>query len=150
MSHSPSLRLDLKPSPLLAGALVAIHVLALAAAGAALGGWALLLVATGIALSCAATVAQALQRAGGATRALELHADGRGAWCDRGGRWHVATLLRQRFVMPGLVILALEGGTQRRKWIVLAPDASDGDSLRRLRAWLRWRADAAPDHAAEA
>jgi membrane-bound toxin of toxin-antitoxin system len=148
MSQSPSLRLDLKPSLLLAGALGAIHVLALAAT-AAVGGWPALPVAAGIALSCAVTVAHALQRTASATRAFELHADGRGAWQDRAGRWHQARLLPRRLVTSALVILALKG-KGARKWIVLAPDACDGESLRRLRAWLRWRVDATGEHVAEA
>jgi membrane-bound toxin of toxin-antitoxin system len=142
MSQTPSLRLDLKPSPVLAGALAAIHVLALAAVAAALAGWPLLLVCAGIALSLMATVAHALQRTGAGARALELRADGRAAWRDRAGRWREATVLAQRFVSPALVILALEDEALGRQWVVVPPDAADGESLRRLRAWLRWRADA--------
>jgi hypothetical protein len=144
MSQSPSLRLDLKPSLLLAGTLAAIHAFALAAAVAVLGGWPLLLVATGIVLSGTLAVVRSLQRTASGTRGIELHADGRGAWQDRAGRWHQATLLPRRFVTPALVILALEGARER-KWIVLAPDACDAESLRRLRAWLRWRAEATAD-----
>jgi membrane-bound toxin of toxin-antitoxin system len=128
---------------------LAIHVLALAAAVVALGGWPVVLVATGIVLSGTVAVMRSLQRTASGIRGLELHADGRGAWQDRAGRWHPAMLLPRRFVTPALVILALEGARER-KWIVLAPDACDGESLRRLRAWLRLRVDATGDHIAEA
>src|SRR3954463_16147876 len=110
MSQSPSLRMELKPSLLLAVTLAAVHLLALGATVAALGGWAALLVATGIVVSLALTVTDALQRSARSPRALELHEDGRCAWRDGSGRWHEATLHGQRFVAPGLVVLALHGG----------------------------------------
>ncbi|HZR68964.1 MAG TPA: protein YgfX [Burkholderiales bacterium] len=150
MSQSPSLRLDLKPSPILAGALALVHGLALAAAAAVLAGWPLALVAAGVALSGAATVAEALQRTPAAARALELHADGRAAWLGPTGHWHEGVLLPERVVTPALIVLALKAGARRRKHIVLAADASDRESLRRLRAWLRWRPPAARDPVAEA
>lgn len=150
MSQSPSLRLHLKPSPILAGALALSHGLALAAAAAALAGWPLAVVSTGIALSAAATVAGALHRTAAAARALELHADGRAAWLDRAGLWHEGTLLPERIVTPALIVLAVKGEARRRRHVVLAADASDRDSLRRLRAWLRWRTPAARDPFAEA
>jgi membrane-bound toxin of toxin-antitoxin system len=149
MSQSPSLRMELKPSLLLAVALAAVHLLALGATVTALDGWAALLVATGILVSLAGTLAEAFQRTVRSPRALELREDGRCAWRDGAGRWHEATLHSRRFVAPGLVVLALEGG-RRRKWLALPPDASDRESLRRLRAWLRWRIDAARDPVADA
>ncbi len=148
MSQSPSLRLDLRASPTLAGMLAAIHLLALAAAGTVLVGWPLALVASGIGLSCAATVAEALQRTPAGARGLELHADGRAAWLDRAGRRHEGVLQPECFVTRALVVLALDCGSGR-KHLVLAPDASDRESLRRLRAWLRWRGHGAGDRVAE-
>jgi hypothetical protein len=145
MSQSPSLRMELKPSLRLAGALASAHLLALAGAAAALVGWPLLLVAAGIVLSCAVTVADALQRTLRSARALELRAEGTCAWRDGAGRWHEGTLHGPRFVAPGLVVLPLKKGALRRKWIVLLPDSSDRESLRRLRGLLRWRADAMHD-----
>lgn len=149
MSQSPSLRIELKPSLRLAGALASAHLLALAGAAAALGGWPLLLVAAGIVLSCAITVAEALQRTARSARALELRAEGPCAWRDGAGRWHEGTLHGQRFIAPGLIVLPLKEGALRRKWIVLLPDSSDGESLRRLRGLLRWRADAMGDDVAD-
>jgi membrane-bound toxin of toxin-antitoxin system len=137
----PSLRMELKPSLLLAGSLAAVHLLAVAAAAAALGGWALLLVAAGVVLSGALTVTDALHGTARSVRALELHADGRCAWRDGAGRWREGRLHGRRFIAPGLIVLGLEGSAGRR-WIVLLPDASDRDHLRRLRVWLHWRADA--------
>jgi len=150
MSQSPSLRLQLKPSPLLAGALAAVHALALAAATAVLGGWPLALVAGGVVLSCTVTIADALQRTAAAARAIELHADGRAAWLDGAEGRHEGVLLADGVVTPALVVLAIDGGARDRKRIVVAADASDRDSLRRLRAWLRWRAHGARDSVAEA
>jgi hypothetical protein len=149
MSQSPSLRMDLKPSLLLAGALAAAHLLALIAAVTALGGWPLLLVTSGVLVSLAVTVAEAVQRTVGSPRALELHGNGRGAWRDGAGQWHEGMLHGQRFVAAGLVVFALKGDSGRR-WIALLPDAADGENLRRLRAWLRWRTDAAREDIAEA
>jgi hypothetical protein len=149
MSQSPSLRMELKPSVLLAGALAAAHLLALAAVAIVLGSWPIALVATGILASCAVTIADALQLTPRSPRALELRDDGRCAWRDAAGRWHEAAAHGQRFVTPGLVVLALQA-QPRRKWIVLLPDACDRESLRRLRSWLRWRSDAQRGGAAEA
>jgi hypothetical protein len=132
--------MELRPSLLLAGTLAPVHLLALVASATALHGWPLLLVAGGIVLSGAVTVARALHRTAGAARALELHADGRGAWRDGAGRWHEGLLRGQGFVAPGLIVLALKGSARGGKWLVLLPDSSDGESLRRLRARLRWRA----------
>jgi membrane-bound toxin of toxin-antitoxin system len=150
MSQSPSLSLDLKPSPRLAGTLAAMHVLAVAGAAAALPGWALAPVIAGIALSCAATLAEALRRTSRSARAIELRADGRGAWCDRTGRRHEAILLAHSFVTPVLVVVTLKSDSGARKWIVLPPDAAEADDLRRLRAWLRWRAHTTRNPVAEA
>jgi hypothetical protein len=146
MTQSPSLRMDLKPSWLLAGALAPMHVLALAAASITLSGGSLALVVAGIVLSGVVTSAGALLRTAGSARALELHADGRCGWRDRGGRWHDGRLHGQQFASPLLTVLGVQGGAPRRKWIVLLPDSADRDSLRRLRGWLRWRGEAlAPD-----
>jgi membrane-bound toxin of toxin-antitoxin system len=142
MSQSPSLRIELRPSFFLAGALASAHLLALGASAAALHGWPLILVAAGILLSGAVTLARALHRAGGA-RALELDPDGRCAWRDGAGRWHEARLRGQQFASPALVVLALEGDAPEGKRIVLLPDSCDRDGARRLRGWLRWRAESA-------
>jgi hypothetical protein len=149
MSQSQSLRMELKPSWLLAGALAGAHLLALAAAVAALGRWPLLLVASGVLVSLVVTAAEALQRTAGSPRALELHEDGHCAWRDGAGQWHQGRLHGQRFVAGGLVVFALNAANGRR-WIALPPDAADAENLRRLRGWLRWRVDPAHKDIAEA
>ena len=141
MSQSASLRMELKPSSLLAGTLAVVHLLALVASAAVLSGWPLILVGAGVLISAAVTVAQALHRTSGSARALELHADGQCRWRDGKGRWHEAQLQGQQFVSPRLVVLALKGNALRRNWIVLPPGSCDAESARRLRGWLRWRTE---------
>jgi hypothetical protein len=142
MPHGQSLRIELGRSVLLAGVVGAAHAAALVATAASLRGWSLILVAAGIALSAAASLALALHRSAAAAREIELHEDGRCAWRDGDGRWHEATDRRLHFVSPWLIIVALRTELSRSKWIVIFPDSSDRESLRRLRAWLRGTIDA--------
>jgi hypothetical protein len=149
--ESPTfLRLDLKPSPRLAALLGAAHFLALAAAWASLSGWPLAAVVAGILVSAAASLAEALHRAGRAAVSVELHEDGRAAWQDSRGGWHEARLGGGHFVAAGLVVMGLNR-KNGRKWIVILPDSAPQEDLRRLRVWLRWRrapgAQGQADHA---
>ena len=142
MSQSPSLRVELKSSFLLGGVLGSVHLLALTAAAISLHGWPLFLLGAGILLSGVAVTAEALFCAAAAARGLELRADGQCAWRDGGDRWHESRIVEPRFVAGGLIVLGLRTNAQKRKWIVLLPDSSDRESLRRLRVWLRWSAQA--------
>jgi len=145
MSGAAALRIDLKPSLWLAGALGLVHALALLAAWTSLSGWPQYLVASGVLLSAVAWIAETLHRSSGAAVSLELRADGRASWMDRNGTWHDARSGAEHFVSAALVVLSLERTTRRRKWIVLMPDSAQPDEMRRLRVWLRWRREANQD-----
>jgi toxin CptA len=136
MPAAPALRLDLKPSRLLAGALVSAHGLAGAAAWISLSGWVQYL-AWGAIL---ASLAQALLRAAHPALSLELNEDGRASWRNRDGIWHEGRLGRSHFVSAALAVLELEtAGLRRRKRVILMADSVSPEDFRRLRVWLRWR-----------
>jgi toxin CptA len=141
MSQRQSLRVELKPSFLLAGIVGAAHLLAIAAAAISLHGWPALVVAAGIALSGAAAVAEALHWVAGAARELELRDDERCAWRDGAGRWHEGRNRGSHFVSSGLIVVGLRTSAWWHKRIVLMADSSDAESLRRLRVWLRWKTE---------
>ncbi|HEY6239806.1 MAG TPA: protein YgfX [Burkholderiales bacterium] len=144
MSAAPTLRFDLKPSIRLAGVLLLAHVLALAALWVSLAGWARYLAACGILLSAAACLAAALHRSSRTAVSLELHADGRASWRDRSGGWHEGRLAGDHFVSAALVVLGLVQPEGDRKSLVLMADSASPEDFRRLRVWLRWRADPGP------
>ena len=136
MPAAPALRLDLKPSRLLAGALVSAHGLAGAAAWISLSGWVQYL-AWGAIL---ASLAQALLRAAHPALSLELNEDGRASWRNRDGTWHEGRLGSSHFVSAALAVLELETpGLSRRKRVILMADSVSAEDFRRLRVWLRWR-----------
>jgi toxin CptA len=136
MPAAPALRLDLKPSRLLAGALVSVHGLAGFAAWISLSGWVQYL-AWGAIL---ASLAQALLRAAHPALSLELNEDGRASWRNRDGIWHEGRLGRSHFVSAALAVLELETARlRRRKRVILMADSVSPEDFRRLRVWLRWR-----------
>lgn len=145
MESAGTLRIDLKPSLWLAGLLGTVHALALVAVCLSLGGWPRFLVVSGVLLSGLACVVETRQRSLAAAVSLQLNPDGRASWRDRSGRWHEGRLEGGQFVSAALVVLSLRRAELRRKWLVLAPDSASTDELRRLRVWLRWRAEASPD-----
>jgi hypothetical protein len=144
MSRSENLRVELRPSSRLAGVLALAHLGAFAAAVISLHGWSLALVAAGILLSAAVTLASALHASASTACGLDLRGDGRCAWRDRGGRWHDAEDGRRHFVSPWLIVVSLRTKPRRSKWIAVLPDSSDSESLRRLRVWLHGARDQAP------
>jgi hypothetical protein len=147
MSNNQSLRIRLRPSRLLVGALVLVHCLALLAAILGVEGWPRVMVACGILLSAAGTLTQAMQWSAAAAREIELRADGRCGWRDGAGGWHEGTSGGLHFVSAWLVIVSLRTSAAWRKWIVALPDSSDDEALRRLRVWLRWRHEESPNGA---
>lgn len=52
-----------------------------------------------------------------------------------------ATLLSGATVHPWLSIVRLKTDDGRRHWVILAGDTPEGAAFRRLRVFLRWRAD---------
>ena len=134
-----ALRIDLRPSLRLAGALILAHGLALAAAWISLSGWMRYVAGAGVLASAAVCLAQALLRTDRQTQSLELHEDGRASWRNRDGRWYEGRLGRNSFVSAALVVLELEIGSSGRKRVVLMGDSASQDDFRRLRVWLRWR-----------
>lgn len=68
---------------------------------------------------------------------LRLYQDGRLA-LERGGKVCPVTLLPGGLGLPGLCVLRyLDTAQGRTETLTLLPDASDKESLRRLRVWLR-------------
>ena len=137
---APPLRLDLRPSRLLAGALIVAHGLALAAGWISFSGWASHVAGAAVLTSLGACLVRG--RLG--PSALELHEDGRTSWRTRKGSWHEGRLARGNFVSAALVVLGLEQAQRRRKWVVLMADSTSPEDFRRLRVWLRWRGTTTP------
>ena len=135
MPAAPALRLDLKPSRLLAGALISVHGLAGAVAWISLSGWLQYLV-WGAILGSLAQAWRAVRPA----LSLELNEDGRASWRNRDGTWHEGRLGGSHFVSAGLAVVELEtAGRRRRKRVILMADSVSPEDFRRLRVWLRWR-----------
>ena len=132
---APALRLDLRPSRRLAGALGAAHGLALGAAWFSLTGWAWYVAAGAIIASLFACRVAARRR----PLTLELYEDGRAAWGSREEGWSEGRLARSNFASAALVVVGLESGERGREWVVLMRDSTTSpDDFRRLRVWLRW------------
>jgi toxin CptA len=136
---TPALRLDLRPSRLLAVLLLLAHGLALTAVWISLDAWARALLGAGIVLSGAYSAARALHLLGQGVASLELHEDGRASWSARDGGRREGRLGRNNFVSAVLVVLELESAGRGRTRVVLMGDSATPDDLRRLRVWLRWR-----------
>jgi hypothetical protein len=145
IQSSDILRVDLKPSYWLAGALGAVHVLALVCVWLSLNEWPRHLVATGVLVSGLATVVESMMWRRAVAVSLELHPDGSASWKDGYGAWHEAQLGGDYFVSVPLIVLGLKQGRLSRKWIVVMPDSARTDGLRRLRTWLRLKTEADPD-----
>ena len=131
--------LRLRPSPRVSAALAAIHAGAMACVMAS-------------ALPWAAKAVLAPLVAAWAWRSVALHGTRRAApsiatiaW-DRQGRWRLlrrdgrvldARLAGGGFCHPLLLVLPLHAGRRRRVWLLVTPDMTDADALRRLRVRLR-------------
>jgi hypothetical protein len=131
-----ALRLELKPSLRLAGALLAAHTAAAGALALVLPSYAgVLLSALIVALGAASAWSRALLRSRTAVRALEI--DGSDlAVVLRSGERLPALAGPRRYVSRFLVLVPL-----RRPWratILVTPGMLDADSFRRLRLWALW------------
>ena len=146
-----NLRLRLRPSRLLAGLLALLHGFALFSVLASLEGWPAIIACLGVTLSAFCAVGDAMQRWPRSAFELELRADDSARWRDGAGSWHAGRLLRSRHVSAVLVTLVVSGAVRRRKWFVVLPDSAATEDIRKLRVWLRWRANGREknNHAAE-
>ena len=136
------MRLEFRPSRWLAALVGCLHLLALLALLASLSPPALVVAAAGVLLSGAVLVAGPLRRPYGGVYALKMEgaaAANSVTWRDSAGSWHEATLGRNGYVSPWLIVLSLDGG-RRPLHVVLGPDSADAEALRILRVWLRGRA----------
>lgn len=126
--------LPLSPSPVLAGLIVAAHLVAAAAATLALPGWPGGLLAVALAaLGMASAWSRALLRAGRSMRCITLDKDkatielasGETYPAEAGG--HVSRLM---------VTLVLRDPARRT--LLVSADMLDRDSFRSLRVWALW------------
>jgi hypothetical protein len=130
------LRLELKPSLLLAIAIVALHAGAAASVLIALPGIAGALIGAGLcALGALAAWREALLRSPSSVRVLELE----GPALDitlASGRTCGGEVAPRRYVGRLVVTLALRGPVRRT--LLVTRDMLDPDSFRALRVWALW------------
>jgi hypothetical protein len=137
LSGGPVLRLELRASRMLAGALLLVHaaaaasVLAVAPGIAGLGIAALLLL-----LGAVAAWDRALLRGRRSVRSLELSSDGTVTLGLADGRRVTGRLARRRHVNAWWVTLPLQG--DRWRTVLVPADMLDPSSFRRLRQWGLW------------
>ena len=141
----PRLAVALHPSRLLAAALAACHTSAVVVACVA--------IASGyVAIPLACVVAchgffaihrHALLRNAGSLVAIHLRGATECTVLRRDGGEIECRIGTDSYVSTWLTVLQLEqSGRRLRRYIVLAPDSSSAESLRRLRVRLRWSAAA--------
>ena len=136
-------------------ALVALHVLAIAAISLAnLPLWLQVLLVAIVAASLDLTAMRTLsQRHPLASlwrswqpRPIELRTEQDGTLLIKAGdEWQPVSLLPSTMVTPWLTVLHLRHVDNRRTHIVILPDSLCQDDYRRLRVWLRWKAHIAID-----
>lgn len=132
------LRIGFRPSPVLAGLLLALHALAALSALLSLDGWALILVGCGIIASATTTAGEALLLWPSSIVECVLAGGASARWRERRGRWHAGRLAGGTESSSFLLTLALaEPGIATRR-IAVAADALKREDFRALRRWLRW------------
>jgi toxin CptA len=137
------LRLRIAASPLLAGALVLAHGAAIASAVLFLPGWWMpVLAATAIAVSLVFHVRRdAMQLSDDSVTDLLLRD---GTQCEltlRNGETLAGNIEGSTFVAPLLTVDNVRpDGWGRRRAVILTPDSTAAQDLRRVRVWLRHRA----------
>lgn len=146
MSHynAKPIRLDLRPSRLLAGILI---VAAIAACGA------IAVLPMGCA-SCLPIIAAAAFHVMRDTQlwlrssilALEVGSDGTFRYLTRIDGWREAVVRGDSFVMPALTVLVLASeGKYFPRYAILLSGSADSEMLRRMRVWLRWGSQILPE-----
>jgi len=126
----------------LAATICASHGAAITAALVSLPVPAAAIVAAGLALSAIEHVRLALHRTPRAVVGLEFAADGSLAVAGPADDWSPATLRSAAVPVPWLTVVTLRDAQQRRRSVVILPDAVESEAFRRLRVWLRWRSPA--------
>jgi hypothetical protein len=130
------LRLELKPSPLLATAIVVLHATAAACVLLAMPGvHGALIGAALLALGALAAWSRALLRSSSSVRALELEGSALTVTLAGGEAWR-AELGPRRYVGRWVVTLALRRPVRRT--VLITHDMLGADSFRSLRVWALW------------
>ncbi len=130
------LRLELKPSPLLATAIVVLHASAAACVLAALPGvHGSLIGAALLVLGALAAWHRALLRSPSSVRALELEGPALTVTLASGAAWR-AEVGPRRYVGRWVVTLALRGPVRRT--LLVTRDMLGAESFRSLRVWALW------------
>ena len=137
MTGKPLLRLELRASRILAGALLLVHALAAACIALVLPGvWGAALAALVAALGVATAWDRALLRSARSVRFVELYADGLAVLGLADGSCLEGSVAARRNVSPWWVSLPLERRT--RSTLLVARDMLAAGDFRRLRIWTLW------------
>jgi len=145
--HVPPLRVRIAASRLLAGALLLVHGGGIACVVLFLPGlWVPALATAAIGASLVFHVRRdALQFSGDAVIELLLKD---GAGCEfmlRNGDTLAGSIEGSTFVAPLLIVINISSeGRGRRRSAILLPDSAPAEDLRRIRVWLRHRAQPNP------
>ena len=132
-----ALRLELRASRGLAGALALVHGAGAACLAAIVPGYAgAVLALLFLALGAVSARDRALLRARGSVRALELGESGAATLELADGRRLAVRVGQRRHVGPWWVALPLEGGARRN--LVVARDMLPPAAFRSLRLWALW------------
>jgi hypothetical protein len=132
-----ALRLDLKPSPTLAAAIVALHAAAALSVLSVLpGAGGFLLAGALLALGALAAWSRALLRSKGSVRTLEIGATGVALHLGA-GQIREAEVADRRFVNRFMVVLPIR--RPLRRTLLVTRDMLGRESFRALRVWALWR-----------
>ncbi len=137
MNGNPLLRLELRGSPALAGALLLLHALAAACIAAALpGAWGWALATLVAALGAATAWDRGLLSFKRSVRFLELYADRQALLELADGSRLEGTVAARCNVSPWWVTLPLD--RRARRTLLVARDMLSEGDFRRLRIWALW------------
>jgi hypothetical protein len=137
LTGTPLLRLELRASRILAGALLLLHALAAACIAVVLPGvWGATLAALVAALGVATAWDRALLRSARSVRFVELYAGGLAVLGLADGSRLEGPVAARRNVSPWWVTLPFEGRTRRT--LPVARDMLSAGDFRRLRIWALW------------
>ena len=137
------LRIAIAPSPSLAALLAIVHLVAGACVLAVVPAWWAVAILTGpLCISLVLHLRRdALRLSGDAVIEVTLREHGRCELLTRGGAVLEGTVAGSSFVSPWFTVVnvRLEGGRRLRS-VVVMPDCAAAEERRRLRVWLRYRA----------